>query len=361
MKKFDWYKTDIDKKITELKKMPQTKEVQIALEACEDLLFEVNNPVNLCISGDYNIADVFYSEYLNLKKVEFMWNSLLDFHFSSNKLSGSFSNKQLILSESDILTLVHDFYKNATTKDIFNGFLKLYKQRKENFSFVTDIPNGFYADSYFIPYLNDFYVQIAPERSFNDVASIAHEYAHGIQLINNYHPNMYNVNFVFMEIISVFFDFLTYDYYSKNPELGSYAKAEFKNFYNNKIDCSTNIIWLIAYIKELDIKNDNIKNAIRKITMFMSTGEKYAFECTCQERKISEDIPYVLGTAISIELLNIYHQDPEKAFYLIKKIISINPVLPAGEYFNQILNLGIILGQSTPIFEKNLKRELKLS
>ena len=60
-----------------------------------------------------------------------------------------------------------------------------------------------------------------------------------------------------------------------------------------------------------------------------------------------------------MELFKIYLNDSDFAFYLLQKIMEINPNLPPREYLEQIKNLGIIPNSSISEYDLHLKRELK--
>lgn len=359
MKPYNWFKKDVDKKLSELKSLPMTKKLVQAIDACEDLIFDEEDFKKYCIEDTANIAEEFYKEFLVFNHLRFLWEWLLDFYFNAQNIEIIAKPKNILISKEDATSLSHDFFKNATPKDVYFDFLKLFSQ-KDHFDYVYGAPSDFCAESFFIPYFNDLYVQIAPSYCFDDVSTIAHEYGHGIQNLRNYEPKLYSTNYTFIEIISTFFDFLSLDYYSRVPEFDKIAQYKLKKLYNAKHDHASNIMCFIAFIKELELeKIDNKKETIEKIKT-LNPNELYIFGEIMKERKISEDIPYILGTIISIELLKIYHEDPEKAFYLINQIINIDANVPPPIYFNKILSLGIRLNNSTNYFEQHLKRELTL-
>ena len=73
----------------------------------------------------------------------------------------------------------------------------------------------------------------------------------------------------------------------------------------------------------------------------------------------SEDFIYIIAQSIVNELYMIYLDDPEKAFYLIKKIIDIDLNLPPRVYLDEINRLGINPNQNIDEYNMHLKRELK--
>ena len=67
---------------------------------------------------------------------------------------------------------------------------------------------------------------------------------------------------------------------------------------------------------------------------------------------------YIIAKLVSIELFNIYLNDPDRAFYLLKKIMMIDLRKNLKDYYQEILDLGIIPGSSTLGYNNYLKKEL---
>ena len=72
----------------------------------------------------------------------------------------------------------------------------------------------------------------------------------------------------------------------------------------------------------------------------------------------SNDFIYIIGYIFAIELYLIYKENPDYAFYLLKKIMAIDLRKDSESYFKEIIDLGINPTSSLDSFESHLKREL---
>lgn len=360
MKQFNWFKKEIDQKLTDLKTFESTEKISTAIDACEDLIFDEFEFKRIRIDENADISSEFFKEYLEFYNLRFLWKYLVNFYFKSDIDDIDLGNKTQLFSQADSMELVHHFFKHGTSTKFYDDFLKLYKEKK-NIDFVYGFPKGFCAESFFLPYYDNFYIQAAPTYTFEDTITLCHEFGHGIQLLNNYQPKLFGKNYVFIELISSVFELLAFNYYNKNAEFRDSSITYLYKSYLGKLSYNDNITCFIGYIKELDLESSQSKKeVVEKINEFISPEELTIYKHIMQERKISEDIPYVIGYLVAIEILNIYYHDPEKAFDIIQKIINIDATLSPCKYFKEILSLGIFPIQSVPLFEDSLKRELKL-
>jgi hypothetical protein len=55
----------------------------------------------------------------------------------------------------------------------------------------------------------------------------------------------------------------------------------------------------------------------------------------------------------------IYRKDPEKALYLIHKIIDINPRLDSEEYFKKLTELGLHPNRSVDEYNNHLLKRMR--
>ena len=107
-------------------------------------------------------------------------------------------------------------------------------------------------------------------------------------------------------------------------------------------------------INEFQSKGDLIKN----IDSFVNSANQRELSDLLDCRP-SEDFIYIIAQSIVNELYMIYLNDPDKAFYLLKRIMDINLNLPPQVYLSEINKLGINPNQSIDAFNMHLKRELR--
>ena len=135
-------------------------------------------------------------------------------------------------------------------------------------------------------------------------------------------------------------------YFSKRVKVKIHTIIIDKKFKNNTAQLN----------RELALEINNFLNSIND---YISEHGTNIFKCYLTP-PISEKIVYLFATSIVIELLTIYDKDPEKAFYILKKIMEINLQLPSQEYYNRLQALGLCTNNSETVFNHHLKRELTL-
>ena len=185
-------------------------------------------------------------------------------------------------------------------------------------------------------YYNDTFIRLNKKGTFDDVSSMIHEYGHAIQFSENYHPNL--MNHPLAEIISVAFELLSFEHFSKDEELCiASADSQWVDF-NSRILFADDVCDEIEIIKQIrdDAKGKNPKD---KITKYAKQDAKTIQEFI--EFKTAMSIDYVIAELIGIEIYMLYRKDPEKAMYLIHKLIDISPKLKAPEYFKKVEELGL--------------------
>jgi len=354
---YNWYHTYIKQKYHELRKLQKIQdslEIRKAIASIEaELLPEPR-------VKKQKTREIFLNEYQEFKKAKFLWDDLTTFtELSQTPIT--FDPQSLItnFSDEELFTLSHDFYKNATTEELFAQFMHFFKQRNRNVHFFRNSKLDFYANVFYLPYYHELFMHLKPRGEFGDVAVLNHEYGHGIHFLNNFHGNFYGKNIFFIEIISTFFEYLTLLYYSQNGNYQYAALNSLIDTFEERKGYAENIKTFISYIDYMGLEGcGNKLEELKVIDNYLSYYGNTNIEELYTEGKISEDILYVFATIIVCELLNIYLDDPPKAFFLLNQLMNINPALSPEEYYEEILNLGIYPNNSVLNFNDHLKREL---
>lgn len=303
------------------------------------------------------IEECLLSEYQNLIGSQNLWPLCENLARHVDDDLPYYPYPDLVLTNNDLLELTHDFFKNATPKEIYLLFLKLYRQRKN--AYFIDGPDAlnFYADSMYLPFDSSFYLRIEKKNEFADVATMAHEYGHGIQFLTNYSGTLLTSLYAFHELISTFFELLCTEYYTKDTTLGKKAIASNFEFWDVTCENAFLLNKELQILKSIKAySNNDIKGFIDFFTKHSNTKELEEIIGVHP----SNDFIYIIGYIFAIELYLIYKENPDYAFYLLKKIMAIDLRKDPESYFKEIKDLGINPTSSLDSFESHLKRELTL-
>ena len=351
---------EIIQKLNHLKKLKEKHnlpEIQYAISVCESYLA---TPIK---RPPLTFADKIRREYYQIIEHQLVVPNILQSQQSYKKcnIAYDYSDYYVNLSSKEMLELNHDFWEKNTPKDIYKQFLLLYKQRKSHLHFETNQgDNDTYGECMYIPYYHDLLVYVNPQGTIKDAAVLAHEYGHGIQFLTNYHPNIHSKNWIFIEIVSTFFEYLFLHYYTSHGKYQYQSLIALIHTYDHFKKRSNDLYLFLKLLKEMEL--DICQNRIEErqcINDYISEHGTNIFKCYLTP-PISEKIVYLFATSIVIELLTIYDKDPEKAFYILKKIMEINLQLPSQEYYNRLQALGLCTNNSETVFNNHLKRELTL-
>ena len=98
-----------------------------------------------------NIEDILLKDYLDLSKTKFLWKPIEE----SARLDSSFipnlKVKEIDFTNKELFELIHDFFKNATNKEIYELFLKIYYQNKKSIH-IIDKDYSYPGDTLYIDY-----------------------------------------------------------------------------------------------------------------------------------------------------------------------------------------------------------------
>lgn len=295
-------------------------------------------------------------DYEYLKDNNFLWNDVRKFAtLSVPEYYGDFVlDNFLDLTDEEIFQYTHDFYRDITDKEMFELFLKIFAKRNKQVKLFQEKYSDFTADSVYLAYYNDTFIRLNKKGTFTDLASLIHEYGHAIQMYSNYHPNM--LDNPYNEIISVTFELIAHEYYSKDERLCiSAADSQWEDF-NSRILFADDLVDEIDIVKQ--IKDGEKGHSLKeKISKYAKHDARLLQEII--EFEVATSLDYVVAELIGIEIYMIYRKDPEKALYLIHKIIDIDPRLDSKEYFKKLIELGLHLNKSVGEYNNHLLKRMR--
>ncbi|MGN1378839.1 MAG: hypothetical protein ACI4XR_00335 [Bacilli bacterium] len=314
-------------------------------------IYELNNKINNSKLKYKIIKD---NEYLKQVLVfEDMISTLASKDLFENKDIKNYSYKTKI-NKNDLFELTYDFYKKQD-KTIFEIFEILFKNRQDNVFFMKNtIDKYFCGATYQLIDNNDIYITTTRYNDIRDVTILIHEYGHAIAIyLNGLDKTKYNSFEPFSEIESIFFEILSFDY------LDSIHLNDIDS-YNNRKNFLIDLFCNATIIDNKFLIYENINPLQDKINHSYYRDIKNKYNINKNDLRfiysspVEIDLMYVISSLYAMELYDIYLKNPDKAFNLYKKIITLNyPTYE--EYINELSNLYLFPNE-TDTFIRTLKK-----
>ena len=267
---------------------------------------------------DYIALDNIEIERKALPFNEHIFNSYIKDDIDVPKFSKKYSKE-------DVFMLTHDFFATLD-KEIFKKFLSMFKVRSNNVIFTkkdlndiggyTDIKNG------------NVYIVAVQNESIDDVCTIVHEYGHALAMISNTEGLKAHY---YREIESKFLEILSCFYLMKN--INEEEPAKLINMYcaRSKYTGNQTLFKYLIYdfMNEENIfPYDNLlykklfQNLIDKDKI--NYAEFYKYLKYIYSNPFTYQACYAISDLYVYGLYDIYLTDPEKAFYLYKRVLCKN-------------------------------------
>lgn len=279
---------------------------------------------------DYIALDNIEIERKALPFNEHIFNSYIKDDIDVPKFSKKYSKE-------DVFMLTHDFFATLD-KEIFKKFLSMFKVRNNNVTFTkkdlndiggyTDIKNG------------NVYIVAVQNESIDDVCTIVHEYGHALAMISNTEGLKAHY---YREIESKFLEILSCFYLMKN--INEEEPAKLINMYCARSKYTGNQT-LFKYLIYDFMNEENVfpyDNLLyKKLFQILKNKDKlnynefYLYLKYIYSKPFTYQACYAISDLYVYGLYDIYLTDPEKAFYLYKKVLCKNN--KSKEYLE---NIGI--------------------
>ncbi len=250
------------------------------------------------------------------------------------------------LGDEELFEILREFFIKATDREIYGYFKRVFKKRNRYVHTDRLMEDGPVADTLYLPHYDRAHIRLKRQDAVEDFTGFSHEFGHALQFLLAFHPNILSSNYIFSEIVSIFFELLGYEY------LRTCAPFQNKSRKNEKVVMNDfqNVAALELLEEALfDIYAHVDFNSRKGIKEFEEGYEKIvrgseyegiSLEDTLDQRPINR-VHYIISYIIAIEILMVYKSDKEKGLYLLKRIIGLDLKLGPDHYYKSISNEGI--------------------
>lgn len=338
----------------------------------DDYLKELmDNDINILedIIGDYlqtsgdsiKLIEEYNIERDNLNNLKFLWQDFFYYRWLSDKKYIPYSDlKTVTFSKDDLFEITHNFYKELD-HSFYGNFMKGYRRRTDHVNFVEECQSDDYpyqGETIYINSLNDVYMTLVKNNSYDDILTSCHEYAHVISWFMNQNIAN-NGNIFFCETFPIFVELLASDYINKE------FKTNDGTLLRGNIEFSNNVFSeeLTTFLKIMDEeerqghpfeRNKDIKIAANKLGLENEDIEDMLVGSSSQLKE-----SYLTSYLYAVELYQIYKEDKEKALYLMKKMIYLDKA-NEEKYFSEIKKLGLNLNERSNDYHNKLYEDIRV-
>ncbi len=252
------------------------------------------------------------------------------------------------LNAEYVIRLLYDFFTEALDDDLKNVFLSLFYRRQTLLHIGNYDLGENQAEMLYLPYFNEAHVATKSIDSISDFATLAHEYGHAIELLENYHSDMMDNNFLFSEVISIFFEILSLDYLRTKNSFKKEVQRLIEDMHLNMIFMANAITIEAKLFKKWKKLNANQKDKLKIIEKDIKRYRSYFFlegNDFLQQlirNRYSAYMKYPSSYTIAIEIFMLYLKDREQGKRMLKKYLSINTGINSRYFLLALKDIGLI-------------------
>ena len=338
--KIDWFRKEFKDKYHSLCKL--------YLKETDDIkrkeILETINILKICLTKDKYIDDIntiIENDYLYLTETPFIWPYIIKMANIDVKYIDKDMDKDIKFSNKKLIELLNIFFKNGTNKEIYDAFNKIYKDNKKNIH-IIDAKKDFYAgETIYLDYYKKYYIQVFKSNTFDDLTTLAHEFGHAIQCYKNYHISAFGQLNVYIELISVFFELLCNEYFTKGKLKDIAINTSYDNLLIN-LDCASILKYEFMLLNEIKIDKHENKFKLRdNIDDLVSEFSQDEIDNYINLNPSGQYI-YTFAYLVASNLLMIYRKDPDLAFYLVNRIINLFGNRSCESYLHELKKLDLV-------------------
>lgn len=350
-----WYIDSLKEKYSKLQ-----KQYKISYKKEQEKIIRTMNTINSCLANTrtYGSIDIMLeSDYKFLLANPFWFNIVNNITAINNDyIPKILCDDSIYFSNEEIIELTNEFFKYGTNKEIYEIFTKILNKNIDRIKILENVKDQNYGETFYLEYFNEIYIQVIKHNRFGDLTTAIHEFGHAIHFMINYSDNFYNNLVTFSEIVSTFFELISFEYF-KNSKYK--ISSIYGSYYmlNNILKSSKDLNCEIKLLSSFDKPNTVIE--LRKNIDILLNDLSIEKQNNIFNNNPCDNFIYITAISIASNLFMIYLKDPEYAFYLLNKIINIDTNITKEEYFNKIKNLGLIIPDGMINYDEHIKRRIK--
>ena len=292
---------------------------------------------------------------IDIERIDFFWDDFKKFiDLTTPCLPELPKEPNIQLSNNDILTLTHDFFKTLTPI-FYDNFMKYFEESRKNIFFRPKKKGYDEGDAYFIKSLNIKCSIINRTYTINDLLTNIHESCHiTSDLICDTHLS--KKKYLFNEIDPIFMELIASNFITKmtNNDAGILSRAHLHNYYSGLAINTRDKISLFEYEQQLPngFINNNQLNAFATEKLFITKKELHDILSIPN----NEDEAYLISYIYAVELYELYMLDPEKALSYLESIIYLSST-SSYYFYENIKQIGITPNENMQAYHQNLQKE----
>lgn len=350
-------RADLKQKLTELK-IKEKNASGNELLLIKDTIVTIQDILNAPMDNEVTLSQTIKSQHKFYEKNPVAWPVCEEFarvKGAELEYSYDFGGN---LDEAELWALLDEFFHTCTPPDIAKKYEEI-RYGANNSIIINDKTQVVQGLTFYLPYYDINYIELNRSHEIDDVSCLAHEFGHGIQYKTNYSPRLMNQLGIFVEIVSMFMEMIALHHVAKKDKYEKFAIIAMADKWERFKDDSDNIVDALNVFRDIDKvmkkKKCKLGPALNKV---LEDVDQQHIEAVFSEN-IGMDSLYVFALSITTQLFAIYLKDPDRAFYLVKKIMLISTKLNQQEYFNELVKLGIEPNSCVKEYNDYLLRELK--
>lgn len=334
---------------------------------------KINDTIELLeilVYGMDDYADAMQGDFLGRVELErdrlFLVKPYIDMIEPLSKRDGIAESKKnhgiRKYSEGELLEVIDGFLGTALDNDFYKKLRKIIKKSSKyvHMSRIGEMDGD--GEAIYLPYFDELLIRIKRIDTINDLGSLAHEFGHGLQDFTNFNRQLYNEKCMFVEIVSIFFEFLLRDYLKSMREFKMATIDNERLYYNRRILRAKQVVTVNEMFDKwdsLNLKCSNVAAVRKQMNADLGKCGVKGIESIDEVLDLRPSIyfPYVFGYMIAMEIFLVYTESKNRGLEMLRKVMEIDLELPNDVYYRKLLDLGLGRKESIDEYERILSME----